>query len=109
MIMHKRYKYRMKIDAETKQKLAQHAGSCRFVWNKILADNEHRYISNTPRISFADACKLVTLWRESDEYGFLADVNSQALQQALRDLDHAYINCFEGRAEPPNFHVGGRA
>jgi len=48
--------------------------------------------------SFADACKLVTLWRESDEYGFLADVHSQALQQALRDLDRAYINCFEGRA-----------
>ena len=103
MIMRKGYKYQMKVDAETKQKLAQHAGSCRFVWNKILADNEHRYISNTPRISFADACKLVTLWRESDEYGFLADVHSQALQQALRDLDRAYINCFEGRAEPPNF------
>ena len=93
----------MKIDTETEQKLTQHTGSCRYFWNKILADNEHRYISNTPRISFADACKLVTLWRESDEYSFLADVHSQALQQALRDLDRAYINCFEGRAEPPNF------
>jgi hypothetical protein len=34
----------------------------------------------------------VTLWRESDEYGFLADVNAQTLQQALRDQDRAYIN-----------------
>ena len=103
MIIRKGYKYRLKTDAETRQQFAQHAGACRFVWNKILATNEHRYISNTPRIGFADACKLVKLWRESNEYGFLADVHSQALQQALRDLDRAYINCFEGLAEPPNF------
>ena len=103
MIIRKGYKYRIKADAGTKQKFAQYAGSCRFVWNKILAINEARYISNTPRIGFADSCKLVRLWKENDEYGFLADVQSQTLQQALRDLDRAYINCFEGRAEPPNF------
>jgi putative transposase len=103
MILRKGYKYRLKTDANTRQKFAQHAGACRFVWNKVLATNEHRYILKTPRIGFSDACKLVTLWRESDEYGFLSDVHSQTLQQALRDLDQSYINCFEGRAHPPTF------
>ena len=51
MIKRKGYKYRMKVDAEMKQKIDQHAGSCRFVWNQIFAANEHRYTSNTPRIS----------------------------------------------------------
>jgi putative transposase len=103
MILRKGYKYRLKTDANTRQKFAQHAGTCRFVWNKVLATNEHRHILKTPRIGFSDACKLVTLWRESDEYGFLSDVHSQTLQQALRDLDQSYSNCFEGRANPPTF------
>jgi putative transposase len=93
----------MKVDVETKQKFAQHAGTCRFVWNKILAANEARHISNNPRLSYGDSAILVTLWRQSDEYGFLGEVQSQTLQQALRDLDRAYINFYEGRAEAPNF------
>jgi putative transposase len=55
----------------------------------MLATNEARYISHTPRIGFADSCKLLTLWKQSDEYGFLADINAQVLQQALKDLDRA--------------------
>jgi putative transposase len=103
MIIRKGYKYRLKTDAETRQQFAQHAGACRFVWNKILATNEARYISNTPRLNWYESKKYLPLWKQSDEDGFLADVHSQALQCALQDLDRAYINCFEGRAEPPNF------
>ncbi|MGC1953597.1 MAG: transposase [Gammaproteobacteria bacterium] len=54
-------------------------------------------------MGFADSCKLLTLWKQSDEYGFLADINAQVLQQALKDLDRAYANLFAGRAEPPTF------
>jgi putative transposase len=103
MIIRKGYKYRMKADAEARQKFAQHAGACRFVWNKVLATNEARHISNCPRLSYGDSAILVTLWRQSDEYGFLGEVQSQTLQQALRDLDRAYINFYQGRAESPNF------
>jgi putative transposase len=103
MIIRKGYKCRMKADTESKQKFAWHAGSCRFVWNKALATNEARPLSNRPRIGFADGCKYLTLWKQSEEYGFLGDVYSHALQQALRDLDHAYTNFYQGRAEPPNF------
>jgi putative transposase len=102
-MVRKGYKYRLQTKSETRQKLAQSAGACRFVWNKILATNEARYINYTPRIGFADSCKLLTLWKQSGEYGFLADVHSQVLQQCLKDLDRAYLNCFAGRAHPPTF------
>lgn len=103
MIIRKGYKHRMKTDAETKQKFAQFAGSCRFVWNKILATNEARQISNTPRLNWYESKKYLPIWKQSEEYGFLADVHSQVLQSALQDLERAYINCFQGRAKPPTF------
>jgi Helix-turn-helix domain len=37
MIVRKGYKYWLQTNPETKQIFAQYAGSCRFVWNKVLA------------------------------------------------------------------------
>ncbi len=103
MKIRKGYKYRLKTHAETQQKLAQFAGSCRFVWNKVLALNNSRYEAGTPRINYHDSAGLLKLWKQSDEYGFLSDVHSQVLQQCLKDLDRAYTNLFQGRAAPPQF------
>jgi putative transposase len=100
MIIRKGYKYRLKTDSETVQKFAQFVGSARFVWNKVLSTNEGRYIAGTPRLSFTDSCRPLTLWKQSEAYGFLAGVHSQVLQQCLKDLDHAYANLVAGRAGP---------
>ena len=103
MIVRKGYKYRLQTKPETNQKLAQFAGSCRFVWNKVLALNEDRYQAGIPRLSYGDAAGALRLWKQSEEYGFLADVHSQVLQQCLKDLERAYTNWFAGRANPPTF------
>jgi putative transposase len=103
MIIRKGYKYRLQTKPETRQTFAQFAGACRFVWNKVVALNEGRYQAGVPRLTYGDAAGALPLWKQSEEYGFLADVHSQVLQQCLKDLDRAYTNLFEGRAEPPNF------
>jgi len=54
-----------------------------------------------PRLSYADSTRLLTLWKQSEEYGWLNSVHSQVLQQCLKDLDRAYINLYAARAEPP--------
>ena len=56
-----------------------------------------------PRLSYYDAAALVAWWKESEEYGWLREVDSQILQQCLKDLERAYANCFAGRAAPPRF------
>lgn len=101
MIIRKGYKYRLQTKPETRQKFAQFAGACRFVWNKVVALNEGRYQAGVPRLTYGDAAGALPLWKQSEEYGFLADVHSQVLQQCLKDLDRAYINWFAGRAQPP--------
>jgi putative transposase len=99
----KSYKYRLKTNPTTAQQFVRFAGTCRFVWNKMLAINESRYLAGVPRLSYHDAARLLTLWKQSEDYGWLKTVHSQVLQQCLQDLDRAYINLFAGRAQPPTY------
>lgn len=106
MKIRKGYKFRLKPKGDQYAKLAQQAGSCRFVYNKLLSLNDERYIGaqfglNTPKIPEFVGHGLLKLWKQSDEYGWLKDTDSQVLQQAVKDLERGYRNFFEGRAQPP--------
>jgi putative transposase len=103
MLIRKGYKYRLKTPPNIHQQFVRYAGACRFVWNKILAINEGRYLAGVPGLSYADATRLLTLWKQSEEYGWLNSVHSQVLQQCLKDLDRAYTNLYAGRANPPTY------
>jgi len=103
MKIRKGYKYRLKTNQPTARQFVRFAGACRFVWNKLLAMNEGRYLAGIPRLSYNDAAGLLTLWKQSEEYGWLGAVHSQVLQQCLKDLDRAYTNLYAGRAEPPTY------
>src|SRR5262249_2058110 len=103
MQLRKGYKYRLKTNRSTDAQFVRFAGACRFVWNKILSINEHRYFAGVPRLSYAQACELLAWWKQSEEYGWLREVHSQVLQQCLKDLERAYTNLFAGRAAPPRY------
>ncbi len=103
MIQRQGYRYRLKTTPALGRALAQYAGACRFVWNKVLCLNEGRYLAGVPRLTYYEAAWLLTQWRHSEEYGWLATVSIHALQHCLRDLERAYTNCFAGRTAPPRF------
>ncbi len=103
MIQRQGYHYRLKTTPALRRSFAQYAGACRFVWNKVLAVNEGRYLAGVPRLSYYEAAWLLTRWRLSEEYGWLADVSIHALQHGLRDLERAYQHLFSGRTMPPRF------
>jgi putative transposase len=103
MKIYKGYKYRLKTNINITQQFVKCAGACRFVWNKLLAINEARYLAGVPRLSYNNAAGLLTWWKQSEEYGFLREVHSQILQQCLKDLERAYTNLYAGRASPPAY------
>lgn len=76
-------------------------GCCRLVYNKALAkriamwENHGKQVYATPFIMQLPELKKKFEW--------LAEVDSQALQQALRDMDVAYKNFFEKRCARPKF------
>lgn len=85
------------------------AGSCRFVFNKALAMQQAHHAESQKKISYADLCKQLTEWRKSEETKWLSETHSQPLQQTLKDLERAYRNFFEKRADFPRFKKKGQS
>ena len=70
-------------------------GCCRFVHNQTLADCKQSYEQTQHFPSGKErSANLVPL---KEEYEFLKEVSSVALQQSLRDLDSALNNFFKNR------------
>ncbi len=84
------------------------AGSCRFLFNKALAFQQGRYEQGEKKLGYSGLCKLLTEWRNGTETPWLKDAPTHPLQQTLKDLERAYKNFFEKRADFPRFKKKGR-
>ena len=100
------FKFELRPNGEQLRNLRQFAGSCRFVYNKALALNVERYAKKEMRLGYAGWCALLPNWKM--EHEFLSDVPAQALQQALKNLERAYTNFFQKRADFPKFKKKGQ-
>ena len=56
------------------------------------------------RLSYQDASAALTVLKQQPETAWLNEVSSVPTQQALRHLETAFRNFFEGRAKYPTFH-----
>jgi putative transposase len=91
----KAFKFSLNITPAINQKLTVYAGGCRFVWNKALALNLVRLNQKQPILWYEELNFWATLWKQSDEYGFLKELPAQVLQQKLKDLDKAFKDAFD--------------
>ncbi|MEE9463886.1 MAG: transposase, partial [Bacteroidales bacterium] len=91
----KAYVIHLKTNDEIEAKLSRFCGSGRFLWNKCLALNLDRLEKGQPLLWYNELAFWLTLWKRSDEYCFLKECPSQALQQKIRDLDRAFSDCFD--------------
>ncbi len=97
------YKYRFYPTEEQQRILARTFGCARFVYNWALRLRTDAYYQQQKRISYADTSSLLTELKQQPEYAWLGEVSSVPPQQALRHLDRAFRNFFEGRAHYPRF------
>ncbi len=95
MLIRKAFKYRLKTNKATEAKLTSFAGATRFVWNKSLSLNLERLKHKHRILRYQELNFWLKLWKDSEEYGFLKEVHSQALQQKLQDLDKAFMDAFD--------------
>ena len=95
------YKYRFYPTDEQKKLLAQTFGCCRFVYNWGLSTRKTAYFHHGKSLYYNDLAAMLPALKE--QYPWLRDTSSVPLQQALRHLDRAFVNFFEGRAEYPTF------
>ena len=103
------YRFELKPNGEQQRLMRRFAGSCRHVYNKALALQQARHEAGEKKLSYAALCKALTDWKAGSETLWLNETPSQALQQALKNLERAYQNLFLKRAAFPRFKKKGQA
>lgn len=84
--MLKAFRFRLEPADEQARKFSRYQGRMPFVWNKALALQKGRLDAGYPLLSYGELAKLLTLWRHSEEYGFLAVAPKHPLQRTLKFL-----------------------
>src|SRR2546426_1884292 len=98
------YKYRVYPTPEQKQILARTFGCARFVYNWALRLRTDVYYERQERIGYHQTSAMLTDLKKQPEYAWLNEVSCVPPQQALRHLEKAFKNFFEGCAAYPKFH-----
>ena len=92
--MYKAIKYELKPNKVQRTLINKTCGCTRLIYNLMLAERIKLYEAAKQNISSYDLMKKLTFLKKEDEYQFLKEVSSQALQQSILDLDKAYKNFF---------------
>jgi putative transposase len=98
------YRYRFYPTPEQAAVLSRTFGSARFVYNWALRWRTDAYYERHERLGYHEVSAALTALKQQAETAWLNDISSVPLQQALRHLDKAFRNFFEGRAKYPAFH-----
>ena len=103
MIARKAYKYRLKTNDEQAAQLRCFAGHCRFVWNRMLAEQKARLENGESCEKYNTFAKYLPVWKANPEFGWLKEAPSAALQQKLKDLDRALKDAFDKKQPDKRF------
>ncbi|MGY6773075.1 RNA-guided endonuclease InsQ/TnpB family protein [Gallibacterium sp. ZY190522] len=106
MLLRKAFKFEIMPNGEQSRKIKQFCGCCRFVFNRALAwQNEQYEQDNSFKFSYTKIANLLPQWKK--ELVWLKECHSQVLQQSLKDLETAFKNFFQQRADFPKFKKKG--
>src|SRR5262252_645344 len=97
------YKCRAYPDPEQVSVLNRTFGCVRVVWNRTLAWRQARYRAECASTSYAQASGYLTAMKATEDLGWLSEVSSVPLQQAIRHQQAAFAGFFAGRARYPRY------
>ncbi|MEX2542456.1 MAG: transposase [Trueperaceae bacterium] len=97
--------YRFRVDPTPAQaeQMYSMAGAKRFVFNWALARRKDHYAEHGEGLSAKVLSAELTALKKQPDSEWLKGVDSQLLQQALRDVDRAFQNFFDKRGRFPRF------
>jgi putative transposase len=101
MVIKKAFKFRIYPTSAQQAALAIQFGHARFVYNMALAARKTHYEEYGQGLNYNDTAYMLTVIKPFVPW--LKEADSQVLQQSLKNLDRAYVNFFEGRADYPKF------
>ena len=103
MLQQKGYKYRIYPNKQQQQLINQTLGCSRFVYNRFLAIRKEAWTNYKTSVTYKQTSNMLTELKRESAYVWLNAVDSNSLQQSLRDLDKAFKNFFAKRAGYPKY------
>lgn len=100
--MQKGIKFRVYPNKAQKNLINRIFGGCRLVYNKGLVMRRDSY-KNGISVGYSGTCVMLTALKQQEEFNFLKELDSIALQQSLRDLDKGYKKFFAKKSKYPKF------
>lgn len=103
------YKFRIYPTSEQEEQLFKTIGCARLMYNLFLDSYNKLYddykngILNEKDYKEARKSLLVSTFKKDENYSFLGEVDSLALNYAQKRMNQAFNNAFAGRANFPNF------
>ena len=102
MLRRQAFKFELMPNGEQTRRINQFCGCSRFVFNKALDGQKQAYeADNQAQFSYTKIANLLPQWKKT--FPWLKDCSAQVLQQSLKDLDSAFKNFFQKRANFPKF------
>ena len=96
--------YKTELDPNNVQRtlLLKHAGAARWAFNFGLRRKKEAYAAGEKTPTAVDLHRELNILKQT-EVPWMYEVSKCAPQEALRNLDRAFVNFFEGRARFPKF------
>jgi putative transposase len=88
---------------EQAAELTRTFGCVRKVWNLALQARTTAWHQRHEHVSYLQSSALLTQWKHPDDHGYLNQVSSVPLQQALRHLQTAYARFWQKQARYPRY------
>lgn len=85
----KTFLYRLLPTSAEEALFRKFAGCCRFVWNRFLMLQKETYVKEGHYLDYYSLNNLLNEWKKNPALSFLNDMQSQILQQTIRDLTQA--------------------
>jgi putative transposase len=101
--MQTEYKCLAYPDLEQMSVLNRTFGCVRVVWNRTLAWRHARYHGEQAKTNFTQANAYLTAMKATEDLGWLNEVSSVPLQQAVRHQQAAFTHFFAGRTRYPRY------
>lgn len=101
--MKKAFKTEIILSKTQQQKVNQTIGTCRYVYNLYLATAQSHYKETGKHLSGYDFSKWLNNVYVKEQDGWIKDVSSKAVKQAIMNGDRAFKNFFQGIAKFPRF------
>ncbi|MGP6140764.1 IS200/IS605 family element RNA-guided endonuclease TnpB [Jeotgalibaca sp. A127] len=103
MRIHKAYKFRLYPTKEQRILIAKTIGCSRFVYNHFLSEWQKAYKETGKGLSFSTCSAGLPVLKKDPATAWLQEVDSVALQSAVRNVSDAYDRFFKKQNAAPRF------